>query len=741
MWKLVAVGAVAAASAVGVAAAGLQPTRTAWVDTMWSGALGAVVAAAGSRARRWVLVAVAGVAAVVAAGAAVWFGLAAAVVGLVAAVRGRRARVSGAVVAALAVQGLVRIGEWSWAPVGTSAVVGGVCVAAVVVSGWRHSGRRVRTVSVRVAGGLVLLMAVASLGFVVSAVASFADVRAGVATAQSGIEAARTDERLAAERFRAASAELDGALGWLANPLVWPARMVPVVGVQQRAVVVATTTARDLAGSAAEGAALIERDGLRPVDGRIDTDAVAGLVAPLSEAVDSLQVASEDLAALSSPWLVGPVADRLGDLSESVAQALPPTALALQGAEVVPVMAGGDGPRQWLMLISTPAEARYLGGFVGNWALLEADGGSIDVVDDGPVRDVNRQLAVDQRAVDATDEYLARYAVYNPNVFFQNVTASPDFVSVAKVAASFWEQSVGTPVSGVISVDPFALGALVDLGGPVEIPTLGRTFTGVELSQFLVTDLYEFDDDTQDDIFSEAIDAAVDNLTAGSLPGPGALADALADEVDEGRLLMWSPDAGEQAFIAAVGLDGALPANVGQDFAMVAVANAAPNKIDAYLERSFGYDVEFDAVTGRTTAVFTAQLTNTATLDLPEVVTGNDAGLPQGTARTVVSLFTPLLVEQLSRDGVPISVGSQSESGWRTWSTQVLIPPGGSVELRWQLRGVLAPGAYRLQWRPQPLVLPPTFDAEVRVLDAQGDVTTGGRTGDAARRFELVVEP
>ncbi|NIR34870.1 MAG: DUF4012 domain-containing protein, partial [Actinobacteria bacterium] len=55
-------------------------------------------------------------------------------------------------------------------------------------------------------------------------------------------------------------------------------------------------------------------------------------------------------------------------------------------------MLGASGPVHWLMALTTPAEARGLGGLVGNWVLVEIDDGTVSVAASGRNEDVNGQL-------------------------------------------------------------------------------------------------------------------------------------------------------------------------------------------------------------------------------------------------------------------------------------------------------------------------------------------------------------
>jgi hypothetical protein len=147
------------------------------------------------------------------------------------------------------------------------------------------------------------------------------------------------------------------------------------------------------------------------------------------------------------------------------------------------------------------------------------------------------------------------------------------------------------------------------------------------------------------------------------------------------------------------------------------VANNAPNKIDVYLDRDIQYSVSYDPEDGSVDAVATTTLTNSATTDLPPVVIGNAHGAPPGTARTYVTLFSPLDLSGLEVDGNAVPVEAHTEQGYRSYSALVEVPPGGSVTLTWHLSGELDTGGYELRHHIQPLVRSPTFELDLTVED------------------------
>ena len=51
--------------------------------------------------------------------------------------------------------------------------------------------------------------------------------------------------------------------------------------------------------------------------------------------------------------------------------------------------------------------------------------------------------------------------------YMQDVNLTPDFPTAAATAQAMWERKTGQRVDGVISMDPVALGYVLDATGPV----------------------------------------------------------------------------------------------------------------------------------------------------------------------------------------------------------------------------------------------------------------------------------
>jgi hypothetical protein len=167
----------------------------------------------------------------------------------------------------------------------------------------------------------------------------------------------------------------------------------------------------------------------------------------------------------------------------------------------------------------------------------------------------------------------------------------------------------------------------------------------------------------------------------------------------------------------------------------VTTANAAGNKIDLFLQRREQYDVQWDPATGAVTSTLRLTLDNAAPASgLPDYVIGNPIGLPAGTNRSFVSIYSPFALEAARLGGQPVAVQSEVELGRNVYSTFVDIPPGGSVDLELDLTGTIEGRRYQLDLPVQPFVKADEIAVTVEVAGdgaiASDEATVTGRVAE-----------
>jgi hypothetical protein len=740
--------AIAAASGIAASVAGARPTGSTAVDVVIVGCAVAFVTWAAATAPWWAVAAAAAVAAIIAVDALLTTVAALAfVAGLWIGVRRRDLGALRAIVVAVALNVLIR-SELDDA-FGVSALIGVAVAVVIAVVGLRRRRRRVRRIGWSIVAAVGVTAGVAVIAFGVSAATARARLLDGNRRAQEGIAALGDgDFELAAEQFAAAAAAFEGADEDLSRPWVRAAALVPVVAQHGEAIeelaARAATSSRDVAAALAD----VDPERLRLTDGRIDLAAFETFTAPLTVVQRTLTELRTTIDDVDSPWLIEPIGGRLGALARDLLDNEESLDNAITATELVPEMLGRDGPRRYLIAFTTPAEARGLGGFMGNFADFVADSGQLTMTRFGRTTELN--LGGENplgRAVTAPQEWLDQWGRYGfvtgtsgttSSVPWSNVTMSPHFPSTATVMAELYPQSGGARIDGVFAMDPYVLAAFVELTGPIDVPSTGASLDADTLVPFLLAEQYTIDDGAgRVDLLEDVARSTLDRVLGGSLPAPTELAAVLGSLARQGRLVAWSPDPGEQALFERVGMSGGLPDLDGGDGVAVVVNNAAANKMDVYLERDVRYRATVDAVTGETTGTLLVTLTNSApSVGLPDVVIGNAVGDPSGTSRELVSIYTALPVVSASLDGSPLPIETGREHGWVTSRAAVTIPSAGSRTIELEVAGSLdVRDGYSLATRPQPLVAPERHD--IAVVSTDGDAlatldevaTTPRRTG------------
>ncbi|MGX9900045.1 DUF4012 domain-containing protein [Arthrobacter sp. SA17] len=222
--------------------------------------------------------------------------------------------------------------------------------------------------------------------------------------------------------------------------------------------------------------------------------------------------------------------------------------------------------------------------------------------------------------------------------FISDVNLTPDFPTAAKAAKSMWEARRGTPVDGVIAVDPVVLSHILKASGPLTIPIpdsaiatgLPATLTEENVVKTLLSDVYiGFDsNELQDAYFASASKEVFSALASGKVPGDQLLG-ALTTSAAENRLHLWSSHNAEQDIIGNGSIGGSIsgPAVGGNSFG-VFFNDGTGAKMDYYVKRTVQL-IEECKTDGYSEVIVRVTTSNTAPIDaatsLPSLVTGGGA--------------------------------------------------------------------------------------------------------------------
>ena len=691
--------AIAVASGIGVAIAGVSPTGGAVIDVVIAVVATAACVWAAASAPWWAGVVAAAIATALApTGPLLLIGAAAMVGGLVIGLARRAVPWSRALVAGAAVQVLARLGNFE--RFGVSSLISLSLLAALAYLGLRRRPRRDRRTMWIVVAAVAGVVVIASIGFGIAALGARSDLQAGNREARAGLDLlGNGDFNGARESFARAMVLFDRADGVLSKPWTQPARLVPILAQHRTSAVELADDASRVSSSISKLLEVIDYDSLRVVNGRIDIASIELLEAPLTELTAAVDELEATVSNVNSPWLVEALGSRLDDLAADLRRQQTRGDNALAAVRQAPEMLGADGPRVYFIAFTTPAEARGLGGFMGNWAEVTITDGRLRLTDFGRTLDLNDGGDVGSKTLTGPQELLRNYGdfllsdtqagIVGPQAW-SNITASPDFPAVAQVIHELYPQSGGKALDGVFVMDVETIARLMQIGGPVQLDDLGIEVTPDNAVSFLMREQYLLpENEDRVDALETVARTTVDRLLTSELPPPPDLAKLLGPMAAQGRLAGWATRPAEQAVFQRIGMSGALPVRASDGLA-ITLNNAAGSKIDDLLDAKALYSVQPDPANGTAAATLTITLTNTApTSGLPDSIIGNVVDLPTGTNSTYLSVYTALPFTSATVDGKPYPFSLGVDSGYLVTSAFIDIAPGATTTVVLELEGGL----------------------------------------------------
>jgi hypothetical protein len=254
---------------------------------------------------------------------------------------------------------------------------------------------------------------------------------------------------------------------------------------------------------------------------------------------------------------------------------------------LVPVLTdllGGNGTRTYLVEQVNPIELRAGGGFIGSYSLLQASHGAVSVIRSGDSYDL-----ANPRPAPGQPGFIPQPGPYReviPEISWSFVDSNlfPDFPSNAKAAENFVQPRIGR-IDGVVSLDIYAVAAMLKLTGPLKVPGYSLT---LDTNNFVpvITQL----DYSGNPIHKAILAALAGPLMAkiSSLPADQwpTLVTALNTVAAERHLQAYFNNASVQAEIDRIGLSGTVNPPSASDYMMEVESNYG-SKANLFLTRDY----------------------------------------------------------------------------------------------------------------------------------------------------------
>jgi len=517
--------------------------------------------------------------------------------------------------------------------------------------------------------------------------------------------------------LRAFRDEAGSAANLTSDPLWSLLTHVPLAGPNAMAVK-RTSAVLESLGRASEplAAALpgLQPSKLKGPDGSINVGALQGLgpaVVSVSSAVDQARVS---MVKIGTGGLIGKLSHGISQLKSALDSVQPPLHGAAPVLSVLPAMLGAHGQRTWFVGLENLAEARGIGGFMGGFAVVTTDNGSIKLARAASIATLSGSriptTSLPAGLVNMWGSDLTEWAGLN---------LSPHFPYTGSLVVDGWKARGGGALDGVVFLDQPTVAALLAGTGPVTVR--GTTVSSGNVVQFLTRDIYARYPNAaaKDAVAIELVRAVFARLSAGQFDLVKTLK-AMRGPAGDGGVLAYSTHPDEEAALANVSLGGVLPETPGPT-AMAVINNGSGNKLESYLRIVVDY-VQGDCVNPVRTGDITVVMTNTAPAGLPSYVTERNDLLPGqsrpplGSTREILDVYGPVgsTAVAVSLDGQAAAFSIGVDRRHPTWRVDVELAPGQTRTVEVQFLQQLEPSSANLMpvILAQPMVIPQSLHVE-----------------------------
>lgn len=313
-------------------------------------------------------------------------------------------------------------------------------------------------------------------------------------------------------------------------------------------------------------------------DGSVDIPTLNKVVRAVSDSSASLDTAQLELAEVhDSAFGIG---TRVADARDEAAAIVNPLASDARRfkplADALPDLLAADGDKTYLLALLNPSEQRFSGGAPLTLSVITVADGEVSIGE----------------AEDTTDPELfrvGRWPKVDGNPFHKGKlrlstsTFAPDWSVSGEELLRGWERKRGEETDGLIAVDVVALGNLLDITGPVDVPFYG-SLDGAAFTEKLIGDYDSFSSNEERKQLNRAMVPIFTDRVLG--PGNGLeKVQSLRDSARARHFALWMRDPAVQAPLADIGLAGEL-SDTEHDYVAVFNQNTNVSKSDYWQKRA-----------------------------------------------------------------------------------------------------------------------------------------------------------
>ncbi len=332
-------------------------------------------------------------------------------------------------------------------------------------------------------------------------------------------------------------------------------------------------------------------DAMRRSSGTV-AEKLAAMMAALDKALPHLKDAASELDRVPMEGVPASMRASFQAIRDDAGGAVEDLERASSSSSALLDAIGANGKRRYLVVFENSDELRPTGGFIGSYALMDLEDGSIRKIEIPPRGSYDLRAGFNQLI--AAPEQLR---LVNPRWEFQDANWFADFPTSARSLIWFYEKSGGPTVDGVIAVTSNVMSDLLRQVGPIDLPEHGKTITAdnfQEETQKSVEIEYDRGTNNPKQIISDMAPKVLKALLDGGARDLPALASTIGASLASKDIQVYFNDPSAQAAAAGFGWTGALGPRDGGDFLSVVDTNIAGGKTDGVVSEDVHHETRFE---------------------------------------------------------------------------------------------------------------------------------------------------
>jgi hypothetical protein len=263
------------------------------------------------------------------------------------------------------------------------------------------------------------------------------------------------------------------------------------------------------------------------------------------------------------------------------------TSNVLTTLSVLPSLMGYDTEKKYLLLFQNNGELRPTGGFIGSVGEVVIKNGKVEDFKIQDVYDIDGQITSHVEPPYIVRRYL------QPHLFLRDSNFALDFQETATTAAALYKEGGGTTVDGVIALDYTVLQKIMEITGPLYLPSHNRTIdskSGFEFIQSTIEETFVPGASQKKSILSEVFTQLLIKLEEPSIVF--SVAKNLPELIEEKHILFAIKDTTTQDIFTQLNYAGSLRKNQPStedkynEYLSINEANIGVNKANMSVTRS-----------------------------------------------------------------------------------------------------------------------------------------------------------